>query len=217
MKNIGIIIAVFVIILLVAAGGVLFLKYAKAPTAPQTESAKTQSAKPTNNSVDASILSLLSGGKTESCAITFPDNKGAGSVFVADKKFAGDFTTKGSDGKETTGHVISDGTYLYIWSSAMPTGIKMNLADAKNATQNAQANQAIDINQKASLNCSPWLPDNSKFVIPTNIKFSDMSQFLQNIQSSQPKVTNTNSSACDQIPAGPAKTACLNALQSSGQ
>ena len=97
-------------------------------------------------------------------------------MYVSDKKFAGDFTMKGTDGKETTGHMISDGTFMYVWSSGIPMGIKMNLADAKNAAQKAgtNANQSVDINQEVGLNCSPWIPDASKFNIPTNINFRDM-------------------------------------------
>jgi hypothetical protein len=67
------------------------------------------------------------------------------------------------------------------------------------------------------MKCSPWITDDSKFTVPANIKFQDMSQLLQQFQ---PKVTTapqTGTSPCDQIPAGAAKTACENAMQSSGQ
>ena len=46
---------------------------------------------------------------------------------------------KGTDGKETTGHMVSDGTYMYIWSSGLAMGIKMSLEAAKNAAANTQA------------------------------------------------------------------------------
>jgi hypothetical protein len=221
MKNIGIIVAVIILIILLGAGGFLFLKYSKATTMPKQVATSTPTQAPKTNSVSGTILSLLSGGQNVNCAITYPDNKGTGSIFVSDKKFAGDFTMKDSSGKETIGHMISDGTFMYIWSSAMPTGIKMNLEVAKNAATNAQNNQGIDVNQKVGLNCSPWLPDNSKFTVPTNIRFTDMSKFFPQ---GQPAGTvtpstgaQTGTSPCDQVPAGPARTACLNAMQSSGQ
>ncbi len=219
MKKIGIVIATVVLLLIIAVGGVLFLKYSKAPA--QTQSANTQSAKPATNSTSDSILSLISGGKNVSCAITYPDNKGAGSIFVSDKKFAGDFTTKDSAGKDIAGHMISDGTFMYIWSASMSTGIKVNLANAKNMAQNSAISQGFNVNQKVDMKCSPWITDDSKFAVPATIKFQDMSQLLQQFQ---PKVTvapqtgtQTGASPCDQIPAGAAKTACENAMQSSGQ
>jgi len=211
-NNLRIIIAVIILIFIVAIGGILFMKYSKAPTQPQT--INTQSTKTgNNNSTTASILSLLSGGKNVSCSITYPNNQGAGIVFVSDKKFAGEFTMKEASGREIIGHSVSDGIYVYVWSSAMPTGIKISFADAKSTVQNAQANQGIDINQKVGLKCSPWLPDNSKFIIPSNIEFKDMSQLLKQVQPQ----TGIGNSPCNQIPAGPAKTACLNTMQSSGK
>jgi len=216
MKNIGIAIGAIILILILGAGGFLFMKYSKAPATSSTQSAKPAS----NNSTSDSILSLLSGGKNVNCSITYPDNKGTGTIFVADKKFAGDFTTTDTAGKETTGHMISDGTFMYIWSGSMTTGIKMNLADAKNTAQNAQNTQGVDINQKVGLNCSPWLPDNSKFTVPTNIKFQDMSELLKQFQpqvTTAPKTgTQTGASPCDQITDPTAKAACAKALQGQG-
>jgi hypothetical protein len=220
MKNkLLIVVAAAVAIVLLVIGGMFFLKSSKMPAT--TQATNTQAAKPQNNSVKGSILSLLSGGKNVSCSITYPDNKGTGTVYVSDKKFAGEFTIKSSDGKEMTGHSVSDGTYVYAWTSATPMGIKMNLADAKNTAQNAGANQSMDINQNVDLKCGPWIPDNSKFSVPSNIEFKDMSQLLKQIQ---PQVTGTTvapqtqtgNSPCDQIADPTAKAACANALQGQG-
>jgi hypothetical protein len=222
MKNIGIAIAAVVVILIVAIGGVFVLKSSKTPAKTQTQSVNTQAAKPqTTNSLKGTIIGLVSGGKTVNCQVTYPDNKGTGSIFVADKKFAGDFDMKGADGKETSAHVISDGVDMYVWSSGLPMGIKMSLAAAKNAAQNPQANQSFNVNQEVNFNCNSWTPDTSKFTVPTNIQFRDMSGLLQG---AQPQVTTaptagaqTGTSPCDQVPAGPARTACQNAMQSSGK
>jgi hypothetical protein len=221
MKNIGIAVAIIILIIILGAGGFLFLKYSKAPAMPKQVATSTPTKAPTTNSASGTILSLLSGGKTVNCVITYPDNKGTGTIFVADKKFAGDFTTKDSSGKETIGHIVSDGTFMYIWSASMPTGIKMSLEAAKNAATNAQNNQAVNINQNVNMNCQQWSADNSKFTVPTNIRFTDMSNFFPQGQPAgtvTPSTgTQTGTSPCDQIPAGPSRTACLNAMQSSGQ
>lgn len=224
MKNKWLIIAA-VIILIVLIGGAAFLTMSsKTKPQPQSQTANTQTAKPqTTNSLKGTIIGLLSGGKTLNCQIAYPDNKGTGSVYVSDKKFAGDFTMKGTDGKETTGHMISDGTFMYVWSSGIPMGIKMSLADAKNAAQNAgaNANQSVDINQEVGLNCSPWIPDSSKFTVPTGINFRDMSKLLQQIPQAAGKTvtpqTGTGAaSPCDQITDPTAKAACTKALQGNG-
>lgn len=217
MKKTGIVIAAIVILLILAVGGMFFLKSSKTPVAT------TQTAKPqTTNSLKGTIVGLLSGGKNVNCQVTYPDSKGTGSVYVSDKKFAGDFTMKGTDGKETTAHMISDGTYMYVWSSGLPMGIKMSLEAAKNAAQNTQVNQSVNINQEVGLNCSPWAADSSKFTIPSDIKFQDMSQLLKQAQPQAVTTpttetgTQTGSSPCDQITDPTAKEACAKALQGQG-
>jgi hypothetical protein len=219
MKNKWLVVAAIVIIVLLIGAGLYLMKSAK--TAPAQKVANTQTAKPqTTNSLKGTIIGLLSGGKNVNCQVTYPDNKGTGSVYVSDKKFAGDFTMKGTDGKETTGHMISDGTYMYIWSSGMPTGIKMSIEAAKNAAANTQTNQSVNINQEVSLNCNPWAPDASKFTLPSDIQFRDMSQLLQQVAPSKGTTvtpqTQTGSSPCDQITDPTAKAACANALQGKG-
>ncbi len=223
MKNKWLIIAVVLVLILVVAGGAYLMMSSKGKSQPQAQTTNTQPVKPqTTNSLKGSILGLLSGGKNVNCQITYPDNKGTGSIFVSDKKFAGDFTMKGTDGKETTGHMISDGTFMYVWSSGISMGIKMNLADAKNAAQNTQTNQSIDINQEVNLNCNPWITDSSKFTVPSNIQFRDVSQLLKQVPAQGTGIvtpqtgTGTKTSACDQITDPTAKAACVNALQGNG-
>lgn len=224
MKNKWLIIAAVVVLILLVAGGAYLMMSSKGKSQPQAQTTNTQTAKPqTTNSLKGTILGLLSGGQNVNCQVTYPDNKGTGTVYVSDKKFAGDFTMKGTDGKETTGHMISDGTYMYLWSSGIPMGIKMNLEAAKNAAQNTQNVQSVDINQEVGLNCSPWTPDNSKFTIPTDINFRDMTQLLKQVPAQaagtvtpQTGSTGTKASPCDQITDPTAKAACVNALKSQG-
>jgi hypothetical protein len=223
MKNVWIAVAVIILIIILGAGGFLLMKSSKAPAMPKQTVSPTPTQAAKGNSVNGTILSLLSGGKTVSCTITYPDNKGTGTVFVSDKKFAGDFTMKDSSGKDIVGHVISDGAFIYIWSSAIPTGgIKMSLEAAKSAETNAQNNnQAVNINQNVDMNCAQWSVDNSKFIVPATVKFTDMSKFFPQAAPSGAVApttgAQTGTSPCDQIPAGAARTACLNAMQSSGQ
>jgi len=207
-----VIIAVVVLILILGIGGVLFMKYSKPPTASNTSSTGP-SQEQEANSTSGTILSLLSGGKNVNCTISYPDNKGAGTIYVSDKKYAGDFTIKDVNGKEITSHMVSDGTYAYIWSTGMTNGIKMKYDAAKNTVEDAQENQTIDLNQNVNLKCSPWLPDNSKFTPPTNIKFQDISALLEQTQTTTG--TQTQGSPCDQITDADTKAACIEAM--SGQ
>lgn len=221
-KNVLIALAAVVIILILAAGGFLFLKYSKAPAMPKPAVTVAPTKAPTTTAA-GTILGLLQGGKTESCSITLPDNKGTGDIVISDTKFAGNFNTVSTAGKTIVSHVVSDGTYIYMWSNATSMGIKMSLVAAKNAATNAQNNtQSVDINQNVQMSCGPWIADNSKFILPTTIKFTDMSKFFPTTQPSGAAVspaagTGANSSPCDQITNPTAHAACVNALNGQGQ
>jgi hypothetical protein len=211
-KNIAVIIAAVILILVLAISGYLILNYAKPSAQPnKTASEQTQPA----NSVSGSILSLLSGGKTVYCTIAYPDNKGTGKIYVSDKKFAGEFSIKDANGKEITSNTVSDGTYVYVWSSMMTNGVRMKLEDIKGTAQNVQSAQSVDLNQNVNLKCSPWTVDNSKFTAPTSIKFQDVSDLLQQAQPTAGATTQGTTSPCDQITDPTAKAACVKAL--SGQ
>lgn len=222
MKNIGIAIAAVIVIVILAAGGFLFLKHSKAPAMPKpTVMAKPTAMPSKTSSVTGTIMGLIAGGKTVSCTITYPNNKGTGTVFVNGKKFAGDFNVEDSAGKAIVAHIVSDGAYLYLWSSSMPSGIKMSLLAAKNAATNAQNNsQTVDVNQNVSMDCQPWITvDTTKFTVPTTIKFTDMSKFFPAAQPSTAVTpaggTGTaNTSVCDQITDPTAKAACIKAMNS---
>jgi len=227
MKKKGFIVAAVIVLILLVAGGAYLMMSSKVKVQPQaqTQTNNTQTAQPqtvNRNAVKGTILSLLDGGKTVTCTVTLPDNKGSGTFYVASsRKFAGDINTTGTDQKPIATHMISDGTYVYVWSAAMPMGIKMNLTAAKSAASNAQANQAVNMNQQVDMQCGAWTVDDSKFAVPTNIQFRDMSTLLQGagpqVTTAPQTGTQTGASPCDQIPAGAARTACLNAMQSSGQ
>lgn len=217
-KNKRLIVAVVVVILLILAGFGYFMFSKSSKTITPTE--KTSVTEPkasSSSSITGSLKSLLTGGKTQTCTITYPDNKGTGTIYVADKKFGGTFTIKESDGKDITGYMVSDGTYMYSWSSAATMGIKMKLDVAENAAGDTQTG-TNDLNQQVNLNCSPWIVDNSKFAVPTNIKFSDMSNLIPKtsaLPSTKAETPALNESVCDQIEDATAKAACVKAL--SGQ
>lgn len=208
-KNKTLIIAVLVLaVLLVGAGAYLKLsKSANVTPKVAQEQPKSSPSNPVEN-----LKSLLSGGRTVNCTINNPDK--SGTVFISDKKFRGDFVTKDSNGKTVDSHVISDGTYTYIWSSSSPSGIKMKV-DITSAEASAQAKN-FNLDEQAGLNCSPWGVDASKFAVPTNVQFTDFTQMMNQAQPKATTGTQTQgSSPCDQISDPSAKAACVNALKNS--
>jgi hypothetical protein len=91
----------------------------------------------------------------------------------------------------------------YIWQNEATTGVKFC---AKNVPGSTAGNEALLDSPDAStpkgdINCLPSAVDDALFVIPTNVTFSDMSQFSQgNI----PDVKNVPGMKDIQIPTVPA-------------
>jgi len=220
MKKSGWIVAAVIIIILLVGAGLYLMKSSKKPVTT-TQTTTTQTAKPqtvNRNAITGTILSLIQGGKTIACTITYPNDKGTGTIYVgSDKKFAGDFNMKGTDNANVVAHMVSDGTYVYIWSAAMPMGIKMSLVAARNAAGNTQTNQSVNLNQNVNMQCNPWTVDESKFTLPTNVNFTDMSNLTNPAQPNsvapQTGTGTTGTSPCNQITDPTAKAACINALQ----
>lgn len=207
LKNKGLVVAIAVLILALL-GGVAYMKFAKSSTAPQQSPTVQEQPKASPSGVTGTLKSLF--GKNQSCTITYPNNGGSGTIYVSGKKFRGDFTVKIAGEKEVKSQVLSDGVYTYVWSSESPTGIKMKI-DVTSPTASAQTGN-FNLDQEVGLNCSPLVVvDASKFTIPTNIQFTDLSSMIQPKATSGTTQTQT-ASPCDQIADPTGKAACLKAL-----
>lgn len=85
--------------------------------------------------------------------------------------------------------MISDGRYIYTWNTSTLQGVKFPIPDTQTAQQAAnvpnvpdlsnEANQEQYIQQGYNVNCTVTNVPDSEFVPPTNVKFQDMSQTMQ--------------------------------------
>lgn len=123
---------------------------------------------------NGSINDLIERGGDYECDFTHSTDvsDSAGTVFISGKKMRGDFssTTKIAANIKVESHMISDGEFLYNWSSAMPTGFKTVINKIENTVTSESAGP--DYNQKLEYNCKIWNVDDSKFMIPSDVKFT---------------------------------------------
>lgn len=206
---------VAVIVILALLGGAAYLSLSKSSkTVTPTEKTTVTEPNASPSGVTGTLKSLF--GKNQSCTITYPNNGGSGTIYVSGNKFRGDFTTKIAGEKEVKSQVLSDGVYTYVWSSETPTGIKMKI-DVTSPTASAQTGN-FNLDQEVGLKCSPWGVDASKFTVPANVKFTDMSNLIPKtsaLPSAKTETQTQEQSPCDQIADATAKAACEKAL--SGQ
>ena len=178
-----------VVLLVLGAGGYLFMNK-KSPTS----NTQTQTSGPT------SLKDLLDANLPQKC--TYPE----GTVYISGGKFRGDFTSDVS-GKAVTSHMISDSTTSYIWTDDQKQGFKMTIdADAKAEAQTETDNSGVDVNEKLDYKCGAWLPDASLFNTPSGIEFTDFSALTAPTGSG-----SVQCAACASL-TGDDKTQCLAVL-----
>ena len=127
-----------------------------------------------------SLRSLLGIGKDTMC--TFTSTAGgvnsSGSVFVASSgEMRGEFTSQTSTGTQTSSMIVKGGT-SYVWSGSQ--GIKMS-SNKVNASASAEgkAKSSVDLDSQVNYKCGNWTVDQSKFIVPTTVKFLDLDAMLK--------------------------------------
>ncbi len=143
-------------------------------TTPETESAEDVSV------FSGSAKELMARGGNHKCTFTqeVENSKSTGTVYISGQKLRGDFksdVTAAGANMSIESHMISDGEFMYSWSSMMPTGFKMKIAETgATATTTPSNQQSFDSNQKLEYTCVAWTPDEAQFTLPTNVTFTAM-------------------------------------------
>src|SRR3989344_3866057 len=194
-KQVMIIIGAVVVIALVS-----LFAYSRVSKSPSSVAdVVKEGAQSVESMTKGSIKSLLSGGKNVSCTINYPDGQGRGTVYVSGQKMRGDFMMM-ADGKEMESHMIQDGDTGYFWSGTQGTKMKIDKEANASPVASAQNAQGADLDKEVDLKCSAWMQDSSKFEVPSNVQFTDVSAMIQKMQAPASAAPGgPGSSICDAI------------------
>lgn len=164
----------------------------KTPTGTDTQAGE-QNSPQTEQSVSTSLRDLLSLGQNQKCVVststTDEDNVKTdteSTIFISGKKMAQEVQVKSTDKAVPTINMrmISDGIYMYTWNTetkAQGMKIKITEPTTENTNTTNTNNGSVNLDDKVDMKCSPWLVDNSKFTIPTDVTFTDLSELMKNI------------------------------------
>ena len=169
-----------------------------------------QNSMPKEESAKGNFASMMRTGKNYECTFAYKDgeNSSSGTVYMtagADR-LRGDFSVADSAAGAMEVHMIRDGGYNYLWGSSMPQGIKMAITN-KEMLFESDTNSPVDEN--VDYDCRGWNVDNSKFSLPRDIEFQDMTAFQANTEAS---MGANQCQACDMIGDADAKASCLAAM-----
>lgn len=164
--------------LIVIAGGVGLWMYTAGMSAPQEAAVADiqQNAQPEVQVEHTSLTSLLATSGSRQCTFesSTPNSTSSGTVYIADGRMRGDFTSSAS-GATVESHMIVENDTSYVWSSAMPQGVTLPLASM---SAQGGASESIDPNAQIDYTCDAWNTDEHMFTLPADVTFQDLSSFM---------------------------------------
>lgn len=149
-----------------ATGGEVTTTEGSAADASAEESASAE--------FNGSMKELVARGGDYMCTFTQTTDvaDSSGTVYISGERLRGDFKSheKVSD-TDVESHMIRDGGFAYVWSSAMPTGFKMVVDDSASTDSNSTG---FDYNQQLDYSCNSWTVDESQFSLPAGVEFTTL-------------------------------------------
>lgn len=148
-----------------------FFIFGRKSSAPATSS-PTSGEQPSSMST---LRDLIAKGISQSC--TYSTDRSYGTLYLSGGKIRGDFnvTVTGANNQTQTSvsHMIIMDSTNYLWTEGVKTGIKMSFdqnATPAPVTSNTPTN-SFDANALNNYKCSPWVADESMFVLPAGVTF----------------------------------------------
>jgi len=137
------------------------------------------------------LLDLVKGGKNIKCIFSVNDASGqsSGITYVSEGKSRSDFSATSTTGETYESHSITEGDWIYTWTSLTDQGTKMQISQLPKSEETATTNKSVEtFSNNMDYKCTPWMADGTKFNIPTNITFLDFTEMMKNIQSQTDKL-----------------------------
>ncbi|MDD5318461.1 MAG: hypothetical protein PHF79_01375 [Candidatus Pacebacteria bacterium] len=155
-------------------------------TATSTLGASSTTSAAVGSSNPMSLRGLLAIGKNVMCTFSQTTAQGqtSGTVYLSANMLRGDFSlVTASSGKAIDSHMVRQGNDVYFWSSAQANqGVKMNFEQiTQNQSQSqvqAQSNAGVSLDAQTDYKCTDWAVDQSRFTLPTTVKFVDVSAMM---------------------------------------
>lgn len=121
-----------------------------------------------------SLSSLMTSGQNTVCTFSSDQNgmNVDGLVHVSGTNMNGTFSVQSGE-ESMSSHMISDGTWVYLWTDGSPQGIKMNVSEMEGATT-TQPSGFENLNQEYDFSCSPWVVDSMAFQLPEGVSFMEL-------------------------------------------
>lgn len=144
---------------------------------------------------NGSLLELIGLGQSISCTYTYTDaemGEGSGTGFFDNGRMRIDYQV--TEGESTfDGHMINDGKRMYSWSASPEGSFAMVMdvsaeegTDEQNAEYDTETEGMESLEEDVNYDCKRWHIEESRFIPPTDIEFTDMSAMLERMHGGAP-------------------------------
>jgi len=150
---------------------------------------RPEQAEPGARSVTGTVTDLMGLGQSFECSFSFENKQGqnmSGKIYTHNQQVRQNAELE-QDGKTLETHMIMKNDKVYTWSSRQPgQGVKMDMSEIKNKekqeTGQDQAGKPANLNKQVEYECQPWSAQSDRFALPQDVEFTDMSQFINDMQ-----------------------------------
>jgi len=142
-------------------------------------------------------------GKSVKCEMVNTQNQQTSQYYMKGEKVRVDSLDQNNP--EASGSFLTDSEFIYTWNDTKKEGVKFGVVEANQEQQEIEApepSKAPDFSQESAwdeyknlgytVTCTTQTVDESMFTPPADIKFNDMSAFMQNTQGSADDGNNGN-------------------------
>ena len=146
-------------------------------------------AKNQEQSIKGTLMELTQRNKALKCSFShqFEQGEMEGVVYAKGDQVRQDAQVR-QNNQDMETHMIMKGDDVYTWSSAQPgQGMKMNTKQVREQSQKqnsgeSQAGTPSNIDTEIEYDCFAWNGDGSKFELPSDVDFTDITQIMDQMQ-----------------------------------
>ena len=191
MKNKKTIFIIIAILLLCLVGGASYIKLKGDSDNDDSGSKSTES-----KGIFTSVKDALSKNITLVCE--FKDDSGT-SVKSYIKNGAVRVSSTTASGSTQSGDIIMKDKKMYMWDLKTKQGFVYDIPDADTSTDSKVGMTSTEVNQSESYlnmidkykdSCKAATVEDSYFTPPTDVKFQDMSKYLEDLKKQMPSIPN---------------------------
>jgi len=184
------------------------------------EPASNSNLEPKTTSVKGNLFDILNLNKTMKCTFS-ADAEGTlvyGTSYVSGKNVRYVSEVKASGMEPVATNMLTDGEWVYTWSTEMQQGMKMKLdafketaatGDTKTENESPTSEQAKNFESNYDYNCMDWTGDPKMFELPQGLEFVDFSQTVESMMQPSSDGKSQMCAACSYAQNAEDKAACM--------